>query len=747
MIEKDFDVPFVAAMALREKQIQQNYRPVIAVHKWFARRPGTLFRALLLAEFGHGTLRDIYFKTNTLTGLLVADPFMGGGIPLLEANRLGCDIIGYDINPMAYWIVRQEVEYIDLCTYRQAASKLMAWLDNKIGSLYKTQCQRCHTADAEVKYFLWVKVQTCHRCSAAIDLFPGYLLAEDRRHPQNVFVCQACGALTESRDRQNPGMCTSCKTPLSRLGPARRNRCPCPHCHTINTYPDAISGPPKHRMFAIEYHCHKCRPQHQGRFFKQPDTDDLARYAEAAKFLSKMELTYVPDDIIPRGDETDRLHRWGYQHYREMFNARQLLGLELSCRAIARVADERLRNALATNVSDLLRYQNMLCRYDTMALKSLDIFSVHGFPVGLVQCESNFLGMEHSKKGTNIGSGGWLNITEKYTKAKAYCMAPFEIMGNGKHKVQVPASGEWIGDRRTVSGRIERRHVILRCDSATTAQIAPASLDAVLTDPPYFGNVQYAELMDFCYVWLRRLVGKTLPVFQAASTRNADELTGNITMDRGLQHFAAGLSEAFGRMAQALKASAPFVFTYHHNTLEAYYPIVVALLDAGLTCSASFPCPAEMGGSIHINKTGSSIMDTVFVCRVTGKVPRRWIVETSEGIAGLVREDMALLHSGEVLPTQGDIRCIIFGHMARLAVWHLRGIWNRHMSIAEKLAAAARTMQSNGGFQAIERYLGEDFVHAPKLQRMQAQEDAAIYETRDDDITFLLRRCTASRCG
>jgi len=38
-------------MALQEKQIQQNYRPIIAVHKWFARRPGTLFRALMLSEY------------------------------------------------------------------------------------------------------------------------------------------------------------------------------------------------------------------------------------------------------------------------------------------------------------------------------------------------------------------------------------------------------------------------------------------------------------------------------------------------------------------------------------------------------------------------------------------------------------------------------------------------------------------------------------------------------------------------
>jgi len=39
MIERDFDIPFISDLALREKQIQQNYRPAIAVHKWFARRP------------------------------------------------------------------------------------------------------------------------------------------------------------------------------------------------------------------------------------------------------------------------------------------------------------------------------------------------------------------------------------------------------------------------------------------------------------------------------------------------------------------------------------------------------------------------------------------------------------------------------------------------------------------------------------------------------------------------------------
>src|SRR5215210_1879139 len=157
-IERDFDIPFVAGLALREKQIQQNYRPVIAVHKWFARRPGTLFRALLLAEFGSGPLRRAFYRGHSLAGRRIADPFMGGGTPLIEANRLGCDVVGFDINPMAQWIVRQEIESLDLDAYRAGAAALIAELDREVGGSYRTGCLRCGSDDAHVKYFLWVKV-------------------------------------------------------------------------------------------------------------------------------------------------------------------------------------------------------------------------------------------------------------------------------------------------------------------------------------------------------------------------------------------------------------------------------------------------------------------------------------------------------------------------------------------------------------------------------------------------------------
>lgn len=307
--------------------------------------------------------------------------------------------------------------------------------------MYRTRCTLCGSDDAHVKYFLWVKVRPCYQCGKDVDLFPGYLLSADSRHPKNVFVCPSCGELTETDDRKNPGRCAHCTMELLVNGPAKRNRCVCSACGAVNHYPDASLGSPGHRLYAIEYHCPRCKPYHAGRFFKKPDEQDVVRINEVESRLSKMQPKFIPDDEIPSGDETDRLHRWGYRHYREMFNSRQLLGLELSARMIARTPDKRVRNALATNLSDLLRYQNMLCRYDTTALKSLDIFSVHGFPVGLIQCESNFLGIMEPGQNMCVGSGGWANIIEKFKKAKAYCDHPFEVSHHGRSKKLFPLMG------------------------------------------------------------------------------------------------------------------------------------------------------------------------------------------------------------------------------------------------------------------------------------------------------------------
>jgi hypothetical protein len=449
-------------------------------------------------------------------------------------------------------------------------------------------------------------------------------------------------------------------------------------------------------MIAIEVADLRRSRRARGRLFKRPDARDLARYeAAAARWRSiETDARFVPDDPIPAGDETDRLRRWGYRRYRDLFNERQLAGLELSCRLIAATRDDRVRRALATNLSDLLRYQNMLCRYDTMALKSLDVFSVHGFPVGLVQCESNLLGIVGAS-GRNVGSGGWSNVVEKYAGAKRYCGAPFEVRVEGapSRRTRVPIEGEWIGERREGA---RPRSVALRCASSAGVELRPASLDAVLTDPPYFGNVQYGELMEFCHVWLRRLAsdGDAALWGGRSSSRSAEEITGNATEARGIERFADGLSSVWRAMARALKPGAPLAFTFHHNAAEAYHAVGVAILDAGLRCTATLPCPAEMGGSIHIRGTGSSIVDTVFVCRASATPRRARRGAARDDVVELVRGELATLRGAGMRPTRGDARCLALGHLTRLAIGRCRAGWDAALPAAERLARMAGGMAS-----------------------------------------------------
>ncbi len=680
-LESHFDVTFTAILALREKQIQQSYRPVIGVHKWFARRPGTVFRNLLLAEFnGTEPLETSYWRAHHFGGV-IADPFMGGGSPIFEANRLGFSVIGTDINPMAYWIVRQSLVPLQVDAFRAAAEVVATEVEHQVGNLYRTACATCHR-QAEVKYFLWVKVRRCSACGTDNDLFPGYLLADDTRHPKNVVACAHCGELNECSvvpTLDNPAVCWSCEETFSVVGPAKKSRISCRSCSTELRYPDRASGPPTHRMWAIEYHCSACKPTHHGRFFKKPDSLDLAAFNEAALRLAKLDGQLpIPSEPIPSGDETDRLHRWGYTRFREMFNERQLLGLGLLLQAIEGVHDRETRHALLTVFSDFLRYQNMLCRYDTYALKCQDIFSVHGFPVGLVQCENNLLGIPR------VGSGSFRHFVEKYGRAKEYCRAPFETRYDGKQKRTIFVEGE-----RIEASIVDRppaptsREAWLAAAPATEMPLVAGSLDGVFTDPPYFDNVQYAELMDFCYVWLRHGLAGEFDEFTAENTRAAKELTGNVTAGRGLDHFTAGLSAVFIRYAGALKPGSAFVFTYHHNDPAAYVPLVVAILDAGLDCTATLPVPGEMGASLHIAGTGSSVLDSVFVCRAAMPSGSR------EDVSTPLLRDMKQLEAAGIKATVGDIRCLRAGHVARVAINRLRQDWDETLPLPRRMALAA----------------------------------------------------------
>jgi hypothetical protein len=713
-LERRFDTRFVARLATKEKQIQQNYRPVIGIHKWFARRPGTVFRNLLLAEYnGPDSLQTDYWRAHEFEGI-IADPFMGGGTPIFEAIRLGFSVVGADINPMAFWIVRQSLAPLDLDAYRRHAIAVIREVEQEVADFYLTTCQFCG-GEVPVKYFLWVKTQACPVCGVENDLFPGYLLAAAERHPKHVVACHRCGELNEFDHKPHihtPAVCATCGGEVYVDGPAKKNRSICSACGHAFSYPaQEPAGPPKHRLWAIEYHCEQCRPGHNGRFFKRPDSDDFRRLEKAEDHFGELEhVLPIPTERIPEGDETKRLHRWGYRYFREMFNHRQLLGLGQLLRRIALVEDSLVRHALLTVFSDFLRYQNMLARYDTFALKCQDIFSVHGFPVGLVQCENNLIGIPR------VGSGAFRHFLDKYRRAKEYCKQPFETRHIGKRKKTVPISGEKL-EAKFVDQlpSIHSREAWINCRSAEMLSLPPNSLDGVFTDPPYFDNVQYAELMDFCYVWLKMALRDEFSAFQPGTTRNPEELTGNDTMRRCLDHFTGGLSRIFQRYASALKAGAPFVFTFHHNDLEAYVPLVVAILDAGLDCTAALPAPAEMGASLHIARTKSSVLDSVFICR------RITVGLKSIPIKEQLEKDLLALNSAGIQVTAGDIRCLVTGHVARVAVNRLRATWNSETGLGQRMSASSRLLRAIG-----EEIDLEDLIrsHRPEIGKQKREAHA-----------------------
>lgn len=696
-MEQTFDESLVAEMAAAEKQVQQSYRPIIAVHKWFARRPGTLFRGLALAELDERPLAEHYFDAHDLEGV-VLDPFMGGGTTLFEANRIGLSVVGYDTNPMSRWLVERELEDLDVETFAMLGEQVAADVEDELREYYTTRCEECGD-DAAVKSFLWVKTHTCSNGHETL-LFPGPLVAGRKmgRHTHDVLVCGRCRNVEQFLPDEVPEHCPRCDTPYADTAVPARARCRCDEPFVVGQ--PTRAEPPKHFLFALEYHCVACkrRDGRRGRFFKGADEADHDRFARAQVRFAQMDSPYWPEDRIPPGDETNRLLRWGYRRFRDLHNERQLLGLALLAERI-RQAPEEFQPALATVYSDFIRYQNMVCRYDTAALKVLDVFSVHGFPVHRVQCEAALIGVPR------VGSGGYRHFLAKYAAAKRYCVEPFETQRANGSKRKVPVRGERIAADfvQDPSSLRNRRTALLRCASISAYELPEHSVDLVLTDPPYFANVQYSELMDFLYAWLRRLMPET-PFFEQATSKSDDEVTGNVTGGIGIDEFAERMSGVYRAATRALKPGRPFAFTYHHNDLHSYAALIVAALDAGLVPVTTIACPSEMRGSIHINSADSSRVDTVFLFR---KPPVGVLGDRGTPINERLTGHVQNLVDAGLTVTNGDRRCIRHGLIAEEAMRTLASGWDTTLAVAERMRLARE------GLVALSECLG---VEPPPLE-------------------------------
>jgi hypothetical protein len=81
---------------------------------------------------------DLYLGDLSLDGAVVLDPFVGGGTSLVEAGRCGARVIGYDIDPVATFITRFELETASYDPSSQEIADLCATVSNQITSFHRT---------------------------------------------------------------------------------------------------------------------------------------------------------------------------------------------------------------------------------------------------------------------------------------------------------------------------------------------------------------------------------------------------------------------------------------------------------------------------------------------------------------------------------------------------------------------------------------------------------------------------------
>jgi putative DNA methylase len=213
-LERSFPIIQLNPLARRERNA---FKPVYKMHKWFARRSASTFRAILLGaalpyenddgtpvdlmkEFYESHVDDPRLRGDDGKPLRVLDPFMGGGTTVIEALRLGFEVTGIDYNPVAWFIVKGMTTPVDPKALEAAYERVAAKVKDKLLGLYKTRCPVTGDPDgADIIYAFWVKQGICvdPTCAAKTDLFKDYEVARKRgdctlRYLADV-PCPSCG--------------------------------------------------------------------------------------------------------------------------------------------------------------------------------------------------------------------------------------------------------------------------------------------------------------------------------------------------------------------------------------------------------------------------------------------------------------------------------------------------------------------------------------------------------------------------
>ena len=658
-IEKYFPVHEVNKIADKESSgiAKRYYRPIYTIHKWWARRLGSVFRTITLYTLAEKGLKvlgnkdelfnnktwdgdpkslwDFYLEDVDFSGKTILDPFFGGGTSIVEALKMNSRVVGGELNPVAWFVTKKEVDPVDLDALNQEFQKIREHLSEQIKKFYKTTCPHCNK-DAGVKFYFWIKILPCLNCSYDVPLFKGYRIAKIR--PQKILqddlggaksgywvFCPRCNNIFPVENYHKESVCPDCKLRfLSERGNASGQYYTCPECGQKDKIIEAIKrmGKPEAKLYALEYYCDHCDNEDNpslmnGKGYKPVGEKDLQLFQKAKDEFQEIEdQLLIPSQEVPKGLKTRELTNHGYQKFRDMFNERQLLLLGKLLDQILTIEDLNTREYLLLAFSETIKFNNVFCRYNRSKNQLSDIFRGHAYHPQNSFLESDIWG--------SYSGVGFKNNVEKLIFAKKYTLEPFDrYITNGKSKKKYFDIKPIANHAEKFNDLNDNKGTLLFCGDSSYLPIPDNSIDAVITDPPYFDNLMYSELSDFFYVWLRKGLINHYEYFSSKFTPKNAEVIKNPAQNKGEEEFTEGLTRVFSESHQKLKDDGLMVFTFHHAETEAWASVLTSVLEAGFYITAVYPIQAEMATSTHIRDKGNIEYDMIIVCRKRGGISEK----------------------------------------------------------------------------------------------------------------------------
>lgn len=549
------------------------------------------------------------------------------------------------------------------------------------------------------------KSVNCPWCSKTIVAGPlNTVKKEKKKVPLAVLLCPHCNAVWQYRgtlpDEVTCPVCSENYEPRKGNIPEKGSFV-CQSCKAKDKIINSIRKLPKNRIlpatpYAIAGYCSKCSGNagsketdllgnkktirqetlhlcsirdNNGRFFKKVTPADLKRYQDAEKKWEeqKGQLEY-PKSEVPEGEKTNNdLVGHHYVHWYQLFNPRQIVSLATLLNAIKKEEDSILQEMLLSAFFQALRNQCILCFYNPARDELEPAMSGHDFRDPNTFCENSVWGSE-------FGRGTFSSVVEKILKGKSFNSRPYDTVyvekqGQDASKIEKVYSNE------KVDGN-SQNCILLAEDSKQIDGLLPGKLfDLVITDPPYAGNVNYSELSDFFYVWLRLILSKKYIWFTPEYAPKLEEVVQNKIRDQNLRKFQEGLEKVFLESCKLLREDGLLIFTFHHEANEAWVAVLESLFNAGFYLIAVYPyeSDARKGGALGAQKIA---YDTIHVCRKrNGQLSNKkqsW-AGVRQSIRKKAREEIELIERGSYGREKlnpADVNMILIGKCLELYSKH-----------------------------------------------------------------------------